>query len=553
MVNSMMQKLTFGMAIALLAGGLVGCGGEDSTMSVDLFGWVDDEGDDGQFVIGLPEYDGADEIRIRVTEPAEQRVVNEETFEIEGGTASLPDIEGGGGRRIEFDVRAQTETVASGATPTFDVNEQGLQRSFRTMISDVDQFAPVGSIVQSSQSGERGVVESIFDLRQLDEIEASGRLGHTADATDSGQVLVVGGAQVGSSYEPMTVPSIDKSFADIQLFDPATGYFTELGGDDEALRSGLVGEDRLQVPRAFHTVTPVGDDRFVVAGGFDEAANPVDVIEIIDLQAEAGQRVTTLSSELVDARGHHSATYLETNESVVIAGGVADDDSDVLDSMEVIDPDGDGLAGLDMQSPRVGHSAVLLEDRETIWFIGGRSGDSSDVLASTEVLDVESGSTQPGPQLDRARYGASALHLGESSGNSVAIIGGFTAGGATAHYEIGNPLQGDELQARSGWEINEARGGMELFQLPHSGDLLAVGGYNGDREPLGSVERMEVSLSDLPPLNVDSTAGSMVRLRSAPATAALSSGRFFVVGGLDDGGQARDNAEYFNPDDPIAP
>ena len=549
----MIHKMTFGVVIALLAGGSVGCGGDDSRMSVDLFGWLDDGSDDGQFIRGLPEYEGADEMRIRVTEPDERSVISEETFAIDGGAATMPDIDGGMGRRIEFDVLAQGETVASAATPTFDVDRQGLERSFRTMVTDVDSFAPVGSMVQSSQSGQREVVESTFDLRQLDDVEWSGRLGHTADATESGQVLIVGGAQVGASYEPMTVPSIEESFADIQLFDPATGYFTELGGDDEALRSGAVGEDRLQIPRAFHTVTSIGDDRFVVAGGFDASANPVDVIEIIDLQADAGQRVTTLASGLDSARGHHSATYLEANDSVVVAGGIAAGDSDVIDTMEVINPDGGVHSGLDMQAPRVGHNAVLLEDRETIWFIGGRSDDSSDVLASTEVLDVEAGSTQPGPQLERARYGAAAMHLGESSGNSVVIIGGFTAGGVTADYEVGNPLQGDELQTRSGWEIDGARGGMELFTLPNSGDLLAVGGYDGDRQPLRSVERLEVSLSELPPLNVDSTSGSMFRRRTAPATAPLSSGRFLVVGGDGDDGYAHNNAEYFNPDDPVAP
>lgn len=543
-------------AALVAASGLVACGETASRVSVELFGW------DGDFVEGMPSFDGAEEVRVRVTNPDTADVIEETSVGVDDGGARLPDVESGSGLRMDFEVRGGGETIAAGATPRFDIGDEGIASAYRVMISEVDDFAPVASLVRGESTGEEQLVQSQFDGRALDQMPL-GRLGHSAHPTSSGEVLIVGGASVVGGYEPTEKPELAEAYADIQLFDPATGYFTELAGDQAAIDADVVGEDRLEDARAFHTVNALGDDRFLVVGGFTESSGetrPLNSIEYIDLNEAPGSRVDRLRGSsgsaltLTERRGHHTTTLRKSDGRVVVAGGMGASEDDLRASVDIVDPtQGEASVELgdEMTSPRVGHGSVLIEDDETIWIIGGR--DDSSVLDSTDIIaaDGESATTESGPVLGRSRHSASVVHLGDEGNDLVAVIGGLTNSGATAEFELGSPAGG--FFRENSYRIDQARGGADLVRLEQSEDLLVVGGYDPDGEPLGSAERLSIDGSASVPLVVDASPGSMVDPRSEFGLSTVNNGRVIVVGGLDSSDSPRDDAEYFTPDDPVAP
>lgn len=536
-------------AVVATAIGAVGCGSDSSEVSVELYGWLE-----GEFLESLADYPEAEELEIQVTKPAEGTELMVETFSIDDGSADFPEVEGEEGLRMDFSVYdADGQVLAGGSTPVFDTGEDAVFHAFWTQISQVDDFAPVGARFSSGgDNGDEWYAESRLDDVSLDDYSSIGRVGHTAHLTESGKVLVVGGGQLSSDYEPGHKPSLDKVFDDIQLFDPATGHFTELAGEF-SVEDDALGQDRLEQARAFHTVTPLGGDRFLVAGGFalsGDATRPQDSMELIDLNADEGDRIQSVDAELSTDRGMHTATRRTSDGHVVVAGGIGTSGDDIVDTVEIIDPDAEDVVSNEpMSTARVGHASVLLEDEETIWIIGGR--DSEGASSSTEVV-TEDG-LESSVQLDRARYGVSAIHLGEGGNNQVLILGGFTgSAGATSSYEFGNPLQFDDVFATPDYNIDAARGQPELFELPQSDDIVVIGGYDQDRHPQTQAERFAIDVTSAVPLNpTEPAVGSMYETRSGSASEAMDNGRILVVGGSDAAGSERDTAEYFNPHDPV--
>lgn len=107
------------------------------------------------------------------------------------------------------------------------------------------------------------------------------RGGHTATLLPNGMVLVAGGRETkwtggtyrdmhwnGTRYVPVTAPrSTLLALASAELFDPATGNWTETG--------------LLNFPRYYHTATLQRDGKVLVEGGHDDR-NPVSAKELYD-------------------------------------------------------------------------------------------------------------------------------------------------------------------------------------------------------------------------------------------------------------------------------
>lgn len=538
--------ITIVLAAVIAAGG---CSEGKAVVEVDLFGWHD-----GTFLNSLADYPGADEVEIRVTRPDEGEEMTVQTHSIDAGGAELPELDSGAGVRMDFEVRdAGGDVIAFGATPVFETGTEAAYNRFRTQIAAINDFAPVGAAF--GEEGDEHYTASRFDDVSLN--KSMGRLGHTAHPTTSGDVIAVGGARISGEYEPFHKPNLSYAFDDIQVLEVGLGFFTELGGE-YGVDDGPVGEDRLEVARAFHTVTPLGDDRFVVAGGFGADGQPVSELEMIDLNADEGDRVQMLNASLSDPRGMHTATFRASDGTIVVAGGIGTGDS-VVDTIEVIDPDAQTVqSGISMSSARVGHAAVLLEDGESVWLVGGRDGTS--ILDRTELVEIDGGSTisRNSHRMDRRRYGASIVHLGAAGNNRVLIIGGFTSdAGATASYEVGNPLQIPDIIAGGdfgySWDIDDARGGATAMKLPQSGEVVVIGGYDNNRSAVPTAERFAIDLEEVtgPLVSVDEEMGSMFERRRGYAASSVNNGRIAFIGGLDPAGNGRDTAEYFTPYDPV--
>ena len=135
----------------------------------------------------------------------------------------------------------------------------------------------------------------------------------------------------------------------------------------------------------------------------------------------------------------------------------------------------------------------------------------------------------------------------------VVVIGGFTSlsSGATASYELGNPLRNSEMSTSGSWAISDARGGAYAYQLPHSGDIILVGGYDPDRAVAAGAERLSVQRDRVPPISSIPGQGEMFQVRGGFAAAPVSNGRIILIGGDDGQAPEYNNAEYYNPYDPV--
>ncbi len=559
------------LILVLATASLVACGPEPTAqpkLSIEIHGWgPTGAGSDG-FVMGLPDFSQASSLRLKVTQPRDQRILSTETFTVGAHKGSLPDVTFGENLRVDLEVLdANLAVVASGATPIFSFEQGDTRRAFRVLVTPTNRFAPVGSLVADRETGANKLVQSRFDYSAITASGASriwlGRIGQAVAMTDDGQVLIVGGAEPAAFHQPGTTPSLRQTFSDIQIFDPATGYFTDLSFDDQARAVQSTGTDKLRVARAFHTITPLGADRFLVVGGLtlrEGGIRALNSMEIIDLKAPAGTRIQELRGDagpalLTTHRAFHSATLRSSDRKLIVAGGVGHNGAtDVIDSFEVIDIARGTITASapKLNAARTDHSAVLSADGTNIWLIGGR--DASGALASTETLRPEGEATVStvGVRLNRARFGASTVRLSATGGNDVLVIGGFsdTAGAALSSFEIGGFAR-DAFFQQADWTLKAARGAFTAIELPNSTDVMVIGGVAAT-SPVASAERLRYKgLADATPF-VAETQGSFVENRHGASAVMLQNGHILVLAGVDGGdATAHDNAELFNALDPV--
>lgn len=557
---------------------LASCG-EDPTplksMNVRLYGWGPNGQGSESFMEGLPAYEGAEFVRVSLTKPRENRVLDRQTGPIVDRTLKLPELSYGAGYRIEMEILNNAgQTVATGSTPLFDFLDADPSRALRVMMMPVNRFAPAGSI-ELDANNERKFVQSRFDYRVESALEQQGvrdavylgRVGHVAVPTSDGKVLIVGGADVIPGSAPGTIPKFRQVHRDVQLFDPETGYFSDLSYDEDNGRPFEESRDRLIEGRAFHTVTPIGDDKFLVVGGYTEIAGnsrPVRALELIDLKAAPGSRINELqdfqglSLTLNKPRGFHTAVHRPQSNQVIIIGGIGQSSDEILDSIEVINLESLQVLGqtFSLKAPRTEHASVLLGDG-SIWVIGGRN--TTGVLSSTERVEFSSlnlSVTEEVP-MKKPRFGFGAVTIREGTGTRVLVVGGFTSleGAVTGEFEVG--ISGRDFFSDPKWSLAKARGAMSVVELPQSKDIVVVGGQDKDRETISDVERLVFQgLSSSSPYQVVSESmGAFKAPRLGASVSMMTSGQILVTGGI---GVARgtvialDNAELYNPYDPVA-
>jgi hypothetical protein len=561
--------LLFCLAIALVAG----CGpnnDEESLLGIQVYGWGPGQGGTEDFQQTLPQYNGAEFVQVRLTQPGQGRLISSVNERLSTGGAEIPKTTYGERLRFELSVLdGNLETIASGATPLFDFDPDDSRKTFRMMVMPVNSFAPVGS--QVSSGGQTVFQQSRFDFRSMNSIDPNahlGRVGHAiVPVEERNKALVVGGVDVNSSRAPAELPNVRRMHDDLQEFDPVSGYFTDLSYDSETGGPLPGGADRLSVARAYHTVTPIGDQKYLVVGGFQDRNGSVeatDSIELIDMGQAQGDRVQPLvdaqgnPQRLAASRAMHTATYRPADGVVVIAGGIGPGGaSDIVNTIEFIDVRSRTVQSqvLQMDTARAQHSAVLMND-STIWLIGGR--DSSNPLASTEILEFSGAATTTtaGPSLNRGRFGAAALRVSPGGGRNVMVVGGYTSlsGDVTDSYEFSS-LGRDNFLTEASWRLSAARGNLRVVELPQTQDLVVLSGRDAAGTAVGSAEILSFqSLSSSPPYVGETTDSTSVNNRADAEVMMLSNGEVLMTGGIGtDSGQRTTLkvVEYFNPFDPI--
>ncbi len=327
---------------------------------------------------------------------------------------------------------------------------------------------------------------------------------HTATLLPDNKVLVAYGSN-SSSY---TIATGYVGLSSIEVYDPGTGTFTEIVGDDGA---GIFG----------HTATLLPNGKVLLAGGF--------VNSVWDYGGSTSSNGASLydsatgefsgTGNMTASLGGHTATLL-ANGKVLIAGG-ADQD-----------PTGTGLASAELYDPSTGtftqtgsmavgrflHTATQLQNGKVL-IVGGALTSTSDPVATAEVYDPATGIFTMTGAMATAREQHTATLLADGR---VLVVGGTTSTSTgdlhpTAAAEVYDPSTGSFSVTGS---MAEARTFHTATLLP-SGEVLVAGG--GDENSTAEV---------YDPANSSfSTTGAMEIGRSGHTATLLPNGSVLVAGG----------------------
>lgn len=186
----------------------------------------------------------------------------------------------------------------------------------------------------------------------------------------------------------------------------------------------------------------------------------------------------TLTGPMITARHSHTATVIQGNGKVLIAGGSCN--GQVLASAEIYDPaTGVFTSAGSMHTPRINHTAVALPNG-TVLFFGG--DDGTNILSSVEEYNVVTGVFREVGPLKVARHLHSSTLFYPPSPNAsptILVAGGEGANGWLASTELFDTTTG--LSAL-GPSMITARGrhgacGAGIFGNP---DIIIAGGFNGN-------------------------------------------------------------------------
>jgi Bacterial Ig-like domain (group 2)/Galactose oxidase, central domain/Kelch motif len=327
---------------------------------------------------------------------------------------------------------------------------------------------------------------------------------HTATLLPDNKVLVA----YGSNSSAYTNATGYVGLSSIEVYDPGTGTFTEIVGEDGG---GTFG----------HTATLLLNGKVLLAGGF--------VNSVWDYGGSTSDNGAGLydsatgafsgTGNMTTARGGHTATLL-ANGKVLFAGG-ADQD-----------PTGTGLASAELYDPSTGtftqtgnmavrrflHTATRLQNGKVL-IVGGALTSASDPVATAEVYDPATGTFTMTGAMATAREQHTATLLADGR---VLIVGGTTSTGTgdlhpTATVEVYDPSTGSFSVTGS---MAEARALHTATLLP-SGNVLVAGG--GDENSTAEVYD--------PATGSFSITGGMEIGRSGHTATLLPNGSVLVAGG----------------------
>ncbi|HKE31720.1 MAG TPA: kelch repeat-containing protein, partial [Candidatus Angelobacter sp.] len=230
-------------------------------------------------------------------------------------------------------------------------------------------------------SGTVQPVDPMLSMRQL----------HTATLLPDGKVLIAGGGDR------------DGALASAELFDPATGSFSETGS--------------MRTPRAGHEATLLNNGKVLITGGMSERNNIQASAELYDPLT----RRFAPAGEMKIARESHRATLLN-NGKVLITGGLSPSWPEQR-LAEIYDPvTGRFYQAGEMTGPRADHTATLLPNGQVLLIAGstGRSINEA-VTQSAELFDPATSRFTETGSLAVPRHKHTALLLRDSK---VLVIGG---------------------------------------------------------------------------------------------------------------------------------
>ena len=236
---------------------------------------------------------------------------------------------------------------------------------------------------------------------------------------------------------------------------------------------GVCATGDMQVKRAGHHATTLGDGAVLVTGGFNDGDGAATQVERYDPRTAS----FALTGASLDPRAVllHAAAALADGGALVSGGvgiGVNDAPAGIaVDFATRFDATGAhaGKPSVLVGGPRAGHSATVLPDGR-VFLAGGctvlDAGACSPnmTLASTEIYDPKADLFAAGPALAHARFGHDAVLRGDGT---VLLVGGRGEGGGALPAEVVDPDEARSFDAG----VTSGRAAM----LP-TGSVLVAGG-----------------------------------------------------------------------------
>lgn len=363
---------------------------------------------------------------------------------------------------------------------------------------------------------------------------ATPRHGHTATYMPGvAKVLIVGGAVLDSAGNENLVGTAE-------LFDPATGEFTELpeppGG-----------------PRVYHAATALLDGRVLVTGGLSIINETVQTVAhgFVYDPRKTQDPYTLVTMPSGSARAHHTSTLVDTGELVLLVGGCSNRSGQIctrnagnnafkttlIFDVAAFDHGSATLApGPDLPDNdpgRVFHVALPVIGGRVL-IAGGTSGGANPVC---QLLLFEAGQRQFNAAIDDTLPAAACTsHLAGTTlpDGRVLLSGGYKALGAD-----GAPTSNaaDRSKSTTIWDVNPSQrvsSGPDLVdgRAEHSATAaeygaLIVGGVTGSS---GAAEL----------INLDAATSMVISgppsgFRAALAAVKLATGQPLLLGGMDTG------------------
>lgn len=187
-----------------------------------------------------------------------------------------------------------------------------------------------------------------------------------------------------------------------------------------------------------------------------------------------------------------------------------------------------------MATPRAVHQAAFVGDGRLL-VIGGCAASSCEALqSSNEFYDIAQQRFQPAPPMRTARVSHATASL---PNGGLLVVGGWTAGGATASTEI---YDARAAAFTAGPALQVPR--LDAAAVPlGDGRILVAGGASGLNQPVASAEIYDAASKRFTP------AAALTMPRTSFAGVRLADGRVLLTGGLRAKGAPTASAEVFDP------
>jgi hypothetical protein len=427
----------------------------------------------------------------------------ESTFSFESGSGQLTQIPPTDGGKIS--VLATTGDEATPATTAGGIGWLDLTGkssdaplAVRVLVGKVGTFATTSEGPKPSSCSE----------------VTAGRQGQSATLLSTGEVLIVGGEQVVTGTRLL--------LRNTEIYNHETGAFTATADLPEG--------------RAYHSATLLANDRVLICGGQGVLGGRSVSLNTCLLFDSRTRRFIDLSVAMNTGRQQHTATRLGDGR-VVLAGGVGTG-AEYLLSTEVYDPDIEGLEklqlGPNLVTARAQHTATLLNDEATILIAGGRDGDA--VKGDVELWSI---STSKRLATSAPRYAHIAAKVPDGR---VVIAGGFNNivdnGNPipVGSVEIFDPASGGSIACSETLTLGTLRGNAIGEALPPSADgiarVLIAGGTLADGSATHLAEIVGLTKAKTcASVTITRTAGDMHLVRTRASSVLLPGGDVLMVGG----------------------